>query len=284
MATTSSISSRLLSEPNGSAAKVPLWLWPNLLSLDAPFIAALWQDLFARETGITLTLASRAALPLTVWLIYLADRLLDTKDLVVPYPTARHSFYRSHRSFCYLLTAIVFSLLTGSIFFLPAAVLRSGLMVSFAVCAYLFAVHSMYGKWRRWLPKEATVGIVFAAGTVLAPISRAPSGSQLFLPAILFALLCWMNCSAIEVWESGRVDKISQWLVNNMKLVAALTCAICLLTLSDKLSDHAAWALLLCSAGFWAVADEHANHLGTDKLRVWADLPFLAPLLLVGWR
>lgn len=261
-----------------------MWLWPNVLSLDAALVATLWQHLFAAEAQVKLTLASRAALPLAVWLIYLIDRLLDTKDEHLSSRTARHSFYRIHRPFCYVLTASVFCLLASSVLYLPPVILRNGLIVSLVVCGYLFVVHSMYGRWRRWLPKEATVGFVFAAGTILAPVTRASSILPLLLPAVLFALLCWMNCSAIEVWEEGRIDKVSEWLVRHMKPAALLICVICLLLLAYAPSDPAARALLLCSAAFWAVADEHGNHLGTDRLRVWADLPFLAPLLLIGPR
>ncbi len=54
-----------------------LWLWPNLLSLDAPIVAVLWQILFARCFQVPVDALAALLLLLTVWLIYAADRTLD---------------------------------------------------------------------------------------------------------------------------------------------------------------------------------------------------------------
>jgi len=57
----------------------PFWSWLNILSLDAPLIAVLWQALLARTFHIPLRPSGRLALGLTVWAIYLADRVLDAR-------------------------------------------------------------------------------------------------------------------------------------------------------------------------------------------------------------
>src|SRR5580692_10930063 len=71
-----------------------VWLWPNLLSLDAPLVAVLWQVLFVRCFH-----AQGAALPAVllvcaVWLIYAADRALDAWRGAGSQP--RHEFYRRY--------------------------------------------------------------------------------------------------------------------------------------------------------------------------------------------
>ena len=58
----------------------PLWLWPNLLSLDAPLVAVLWQSFLAYRFSLPLRLSGCLALGLTVWSIYLLDRLLDARQ------------------------------------------------------------------------------------------------------------------------------------------------------------------------------------------------------------
>ena len=60
------------------SARISSLVWLNLFCLDAPLVAITWQWLFGRSFGISLTASSRAALFLTAWLIYLADRLADT--------------------------------------------------------------------------------------------------------------------------------------------------------------------------------------------------------------
>ena len=54
-----------------------IWLWPNLLSLDAPLVAVVWQVMFARCFQVPVDTVAAALLLLTVWLVYSADRTLD---------------------------------------------------------------------------------------------------------------------------------------------------------------------------------------------------------------
>jgi hypothetical protein len=55
----------------------PAWLWPNLLGLDAPVVALIWQDYLARHFAFTLPPAGRTVLALTVRAIHLLDHLVD---------------------------------------------------------------------------------------------------------------------------------------------------------------------------------------------------------------
>lgn len=48
----------------------PPWLWPNLLSLDAPVVAVAWQWLFARVFGADLPAVFHLILGLSVWCIW----------------------------------------------------------------------------------------------------------------------------------------------------------------------------------------------------------------------
>ena len=52
-------------------------LWLTVLSLDAPAVAVLWQLLFARSFHARLGASVTILLALVVWLIYVADRVLD---------------------------------------------------------------------------------------------------------------------------------------------------------------------------------------------------------------
>lgn len=55
----------------------PWWLWWNILSVDAPMVAVVWAALFARVSGGRLSAVEASALVLSVWIIYVSDRLLD---------------------------------------------------------------------------------------------------------------------------------------------------------------------------------------------------------------
>src|SRR3954451_15813809 len=90
------VTSRVTGEPLLSR----WWLWPNLLGLDAPLVAVVWQALFARTVHVTLFPAARLALALAVWAVYLADRLLDCASSEASGATSgeagRHVFCRYH--------------------------------------------------------------------------------------------------------------------------------------------------------------------------------------------
>ena len=57
----------------------------------------------------------------------------------------------------------------------------------------------------RWFPKEIAVAIVFASAVAVPAWSRLQGQRILLTPLVaLFALLCWLNCVAIEKWEKGE--------------------------------------------------------------------------------
>ena len=80
--------------------RIPLWLWPNLLSLDAPIVAVVWLAMFARTWRVDfLQWESYLALGLATWVIYVVDRLLDVKLLHSDDPRLgeRHGFLKRHQ-------------------------------------------------------------------------------------------------------------------------------------------------------------------------------------------
>ena len=99
---------RVVPYPN----RKPLWLFPNLLSLDAPLVAMAWLYVFAKTWRLGYhPWEAYASLGLAVWIIYVADRLLDaslaggTKAALEP----RHRFHVENQRYFRigLLLAIV---------------------------------------------------------------------------------------------------------------------------------------------------------------------------------
>lgn len=262
---------------------MPWWLWPNMLSLDAPLIAASWQNLFASSADVHLTIASRVALPLAVWLIYLSDRLLDTRQGMLPQLSARHAFCRANRGLCSILLVIASCFLSLSALYIPHPVVRTGFALSGLVAIYFLVVHYTGGRWRARLPKELVVGFVFVGGTVLAPWMRSANSWRLLFPALLFCVLCWVNCSAIEAWENGFVHPLSRWIVHHVKPVTLAIALLCLPLSLSQPAHHLALALFVAALGFAGIAEKRIN-LKPDALRVWLDVPLLAPLLLINLR
>src|SRR5580658_6918484 len=109
----------------------PVWLWFNLLSLDAPVIALVWQDFLSRCYPTALNPIGRCVLGLTVWAIYLADRLLDVRHPATVMEPVRHRFYRRHRDFVRTLLAAILCVDTVVTFlWLRPAVFDNGILVT----------------------------------------------------------------------------------------------------------------------------------------------------------
>jgi hypothetical protein len=54
---------------SSSPSRIPWWLWPNVLSLDAPLVAVLWQAALAKVHHVAIMPGLHVALFLAVWLI-----------------------------------------------------------------------------------------------------------------------------------------------------------------------------------------------------------------------
>ncbi len=243
-----------------------LWLWPNLLSLDAPLVALLWQTLFIRCFHASSQVLTPALLVSAVWLIYAADRTLDAWSGSGLRP--RHEFYRRHWRVVLPVWTAVLALAcwlawTG----LPRPVFEHGAWITAAVGVYFVAVHATRRKW----PKEAAVAVIFGLGASVAAWTRVETRADV-ITVILFSCLCWINCVAIEHWESGRND------FPVALLSACVGIAAIVILVRDRPILGCAEAL---SAAAFVLLDLRRLKLSADALRVLADAALLSPIFLL---
>src|SRR3984885_4438795 len=194
-------------------ASTPLWLWPNLLSLDAPLVAVLWQGFLAYQFSLPLRLVWRIELGLTVWAVYILDRLLDARKPLLNATArepARHRFYRRHsKPMAVLLAVVVTTDAAIAILCLRPAVLRDGLIPLGGVVVYL-AIFHISAKARK-IPKEIAASILFTVGTFLTAWITLPCPG-LAWAASAFFVLCLANMIAIETWERHELYGPARWL------------------------------------------------------------------------
>jgi len=183
----------------------PWWLWWNILSLDAPTVAVMWAFLFARQHDVRLRPAEAIILGLVVWGIYVSDRLLDGWRVAQPMPSqARHQFCARHRVARSCLAVLAGGAVNWAIpAYLTLREAIAGLKLAAIVGAYMASVHARCERMPQFVPKEVVVGVLFAAGTTLPVWSRVGANSwNVWATFLLFAVLCTLNCLAIECWES----------------------------------------------------------------------------------
>ncbi|MDE3168481.1 MAG: hypothetical protein KGN36_21945 [Acidobacteriota bacterium] len=259
----------------------PPWLWPNLLSLDAPLIAVLWQDLLARRFAVPLSPSGRIALFLTVWAIYIADRLLDARRPATTDEPARHRFYRRHRRFAaWLLAALLAATAAITALWLRPAVLRNGLVPLAAVAVYLAAVH--LGRLR--VAKEFVVAFVFTTGTFLVAWTNDPASPlTLLVPAAAFFVLCLANLAAIEKWEWEELRRGAEPAhAVTRALVRALRAWLGVFVLATLFHARDPWYLAIGLAAAAIAALVYAGRrIALETRRVLVDAALLTPLVFL---
>lgn len=181
-------------------------LWLNLVCLDAPLVAVAWLWLFARTFRIPLQVGNGVALFLTAWLIYLGDRLADLASLQTDQPQSlRQQICARFRAIWIILLAVVAGVDACVIYRTTAfETFIIGGAVGGLALIYLVLNHPLGLIWRSLPAKELMIGVLFAAGTLVALLPPPPSVPIGFVvAAVFFAALCALNCISIAGWESA---------------------------------------------------------------------------------
>ncbi len=155
---------------------------------------------------------------------------------------------------------------------LSAILFERGIAVLAAIGVYFAFVH----LWpRRWWPKALAVGILFAMGTSLAAWGYVRSPVDV-ATIVLFCMLCWINCAAIEDWERGEQHRPAEWPVRLAAIAVGLVALIFLYDQRPILSGAET------ASAFAFVALDRAKHrLSPEALRVLADIALLTPVLFL---
>jgi hypothetical protein len=248
----------------------PLWLWPNLLGLDAPVVAVVWQRFLAVVHGVRAPVSASVTLGLVVWFVYLVDRWLDARPGRPVESADRHRFARRNRLFVGVVATIAFTAACVSVCSLPVAYIWTGVVVAAGLAVYLVGVHAITGSAFGESGKSFLVGMLFAAGVVVPLVAERSSQSTEWLPAVgAFAAACWLNCRLIADWETPVEvrDRI-------LLLAAAVAVGLAML---------ATWPVLIAiGAGVCLLLTLHFSrrHLSARCRRVLADVALLTPLVI----
>jgi len=264
-------------------------LW-HLASLDAPTVAVVWTFSFGWARHVAVPASIAVLTGLTVWAVYVGDRLLDVRRALgagqMESLRERHFFHWRNRRWL-VPAAMAAAAVAAWLFFarLPAGWFAPDAAIGAAAMGYFACVHGGGGfesdpsrPHVRGVSKELLVGVLFALGCA-APAWIAGSHSWSWCATIaFFAALAWLNCSAIDKWESA--DRNAS--VRSIALIFAATGACVALLfehgeprLGALLAAGATAALLL------AILDRMRGRMNPTTVRALADLVMLAPLGLL---
>jgi hypothetical protein len=283
----------------------PIYAYWHLLSLDAPTVAALWCYMFSLAAGQPLPLTIPLALGIATWMLYVSDRLLDSRYTVQQRHSLRerHWFHSRHQS-AFLAGLFVAAVALGWLLYtdLPAGLLRADTALVALVALYFLLIHGVIStgpqelsipSYRFTKSKELAVAVIFASAVVLPAVRRASHPATLGGPAVLFAALCWLNCSAIDRWESPQRDRSYGGFVRYFAgalAIAAMVGAFATFFATGSMVElllSPAFALCLiqlcvaASSLALLVLDLRRDACSPIGLRVAADAALLSPLLVL---
>ncbi len=263
----------------------PLRLW-HLLSLDAPTVAVAWSLGFANAARVQLPAWVPVLLALVTWAVYISDRLLDAQSAFrfeqIQHLRTRHHYHWQHRRvFIALALAVACSAVWIVVSFMPSGARERNMLLALASAIYFSSVHAPTGR-RRLLPKELLVAILFTLGCALPVIGRSTAISPAFVAAcVFFAGLAWLNCHAIERWESMGPSCLAPRIRFAASLLTAsgLLGAIALLVVDSR--ESALIGAGAASAALLGLLDVFRGRMTPLTLRSAADLVLLTPLVLL---
>ena len=271
--------------------KHPVWLYPNLLSLDAPAVALAWLYIFAVTWRLYVPWEAYASLGLAVWVIYMADRLLDYSVAEATHAPLeeRHLFHQQHRKWFMLTMGVaLMAAIALVVTSLPMAIYKNLLFGGILVAGFfgLSLVSSGDASDSPRL-KNIIAGFTFAYGTAMtAHIYRPELRFMDLLHApefLLFAVLCILNISAIDFWENTARNADEEARASDdiaLTLpVTLLAGASIFLALRDQ-NDRTFYYAILIATGLLYIVNRSKHRLSRPALRTLADATLIVPWIM----
>jgi hypothetical protein len=281
----------------------PIWLWPNLLSLDAPLVAIAWLTVFRKMWRLVYhPWEAYVGLALVVWVIYVVDRLIDA-SLRKNNPERcepRHLFHWKHRKVFGVAAGIASAVAVGLLFrYIPASIYFHLVIAGFLVGGF-FGLALLSGNSPSEIPhvKNVIAGLAFAYGTALTAYiyqgAVAFQDAMMSREVICFGVLCIMNISAIDLWEhANRSNDVEVKAADEFSLTLPLTllgaaAILFALRASPHPDDSVDYGLvtrsffysILTGAGLLYILNRMRHRFHIDTLRVLADVALLIPVLV----
>lgn len=311
----------------------PFWLWPNLLSLDAPLVGVIWMWIMAQAMRVMyIETYSYWMLAAAIWCVYVIDRIFDvwrrkgnTEGL-----SMRHEFHWRYRKF--LLPAVLVVVIVcvyASINIISEALLSAG--VAGVLLVFIYLLVAKFDKGDVTYLKNFIAGITFAYG-VAAPIlvesENIPIGVSdiyyhtkayiegnsdysflgavwtglwnlganmlIYLKTVMgttmmpfaFGLLCTLNITAIDLWESSRKtddieEKEAYGAMLGIGLIMLVAFTVYLAAFKMTEYERPFCYAVMIAAAFLQFVNKRRSMFYLDAQRVLADLALILPWPLV---
>jgi hypothetical protein len=278
------------------STRKPLWLLPNLMSLDAPLVAVAWLYVFTKTWRLGqlgyMPVVTFAILAMAVWVVYAVDRLLDASIRGVESGRceARHLFHAKHsRVFKVGIGLASLACIVLVVMHLPVAVFSYLLVLCMMIGGFFaMSLFSQSGEQDVPYAKNLLAGGAFAFGTAMAAHVYLPWGVDELIRSrefICFAVLCFLNITAIDLWERAERSndletKAGAELALSLPLTLLGAASLVFALLDHEMSTRPFFYAILTGAALLQILNRTRHRFQLETLRVLADVALLVPVLV----
>ncbi|MEZ4826748.1 MAG: hypothetical protein R3C61_10725 [Bacteroidia bacterium] len=268
----------------------------QMLSLDVVVGAVTSGGMVARLLDVEMPWIWWIALPVSVWVIYTADHLLDAWRLGESAHTERHLFHHHHfRAIATIWLILLLFCLFILPFLIPLPLLWFGMGMGGLVLIHLGLVQWVGAKTSLLLHKELGVASIYAGGVWGGPVAMAWDHLEqipfsLFAQFFLLALINLLIFSLYEMETDTRDGHTSFVRAIGAQKAMRLIWALGLLVVLAGVfgwetgtfhygKTQVIYGIMLTILLMLAIRQE--TFRPGDKYRAWGDAVFL--LTLMGW-
>ncbi|MEM6348697.1 MAG: hypothetical protein AAF927_32735 [Bacteroidota bacterium] len=268
----------------------------QLLSIDVILGALLSGMMLTRLLAVQMPHYWYWVLPLSVWVIYTTDHLIDARRLKENAHTPRHLFHYRYFHQIGLVWALGIAVCTLYVpFIISKPILYFGFAMGALVLGHLALVWLIGNRIAWFIHKELGVGLIYAAGVWGAPLVlyESPITSWIISAAVQFFLLALLNLLIFSFYEreTDALDQHTSFVralgeKRTRYLIVLLTAVILALGIWGSFEHglapfylivQAVYALMLAVL-LWVFFDEKRFRFA-ERYRLWGDAVFLFPLL-----
>lgn len=263
-------------------AKTPWWLWPHVLSLEAPLVAVLWQMMLARVHRVALMPGTTLGLALAVWLVYVTDRVFDGWKKGGAATDLRHAWYARHRKLVLfvLMPAAVAALAWSALWQIPEGLLWQCVSLAMLVVVYL-ASFPARGHLLLMTTLGALAGIV-----VLLVIFVLPADPRTKMQFTLIGFVM-MLFGFFQRFDPNATLRLPKEFLGALLFALGSSAGVQFFSMSDGLLAFSTDVLLLWTLftlNMFGIARVEAEAGAADAQSVafvWPEIVRLYPLLLI---
>ncbi len=229
-------------------------------------------------------------LGLSVWIIYVLDRLLDNQKLDFNL-TERHIFHQENAKilwyFLELLVIICFIIL----FYLPISIIIFGVLISSLTGIYLFIISKISTKNNFQHYKEPITAFVYVSAVFGTTVLHNPQIPSLLI-GFIFLLIVFQNLLLFSLSEFKKCDKSYNLAVRfgikkSNFIIVVITCIIIILGSSltglymTNYQNKVVFIEIIMSIILLIMNQFDTFFIKNDRYRWVGDGIFLLPLLII---